>query len=302
MHGPSLRERLSPPEIWTIRRVLEWAAGDLRTRGADSPRLDVELLLAFVLGTNRIGLIVDPERPLASPELARYRALHKRRRAGEPIAYLLGVREFYGRPFRVDRRVLVPRPETELLVEVGLARTVERSLSLAILDLCTGSGCVAVTLARERPTARVLGTDLSRDALIVARENAERLGAVPRAWFRESDLFADLGLDRPGSPRSFDLVTANPPYVCTADDLPATVRDFEPHVALFAGDDGLSVVRRIVAEAPHHLRAGGVLALEIGAGQAPEVAELFAAAGLVRVETKKDYAGIERVVSGVRGT
>lgn len=292
---------MSPPEVWTIRRVLEWAAGDLRARGAETPRLDVEILLAFVLATNRIGLIVDPERPLSSAELGRYRELHKRRRAGEPVAYLLGEREFYGRPFRVDRRVLVPRPETELLVEVGLTRTRGLDLSMTVLDLCTGSGCVAITLARERPTARVLGTDLSKDALDVARENAERLGAVPRVWFRESDLFADLGLDPSGAPPSFDLVTANPPYVCIGDSLPVTVRDFEPHMALFAGDDGLTIVRRIVEEAPRHLRPGGVLALEIGSGQAPEVARLLEASGLVAIETKKDYAGIERVVSGMRG-
>jgi release factor glutamine methyltransferase len=277
--------------------VLAWAAEDLRGKGSETPRLDAELLLASVLGTDRIGLIVDPDRPLSKEELAAYRDLHKRRRSAEPVAYMLGVREFYGRPFRVDPRVLVPRPDTEALVETALERLRDRTLQADVLDLCTGSGCVAVTLACERPTWRVLGTDISEGALEVARENASRLGAVPRCWFRRSDLFADLG----EAPARFDLVTANPPYVSGADaaELPSTVRDHEPHVALFAGPDGLDVIRRIVAEAPGHLVPGGVLAVEVGAGQAPVVRELFEASGLTGLAVKKDYGGIERVVSGV---
>ncbi len=283
-------------EPWTIGRVLAWASDDLKSRDSDTPRLDAELLLAHVLGTNRIGLITDRERPLGKPELGRYRELHKRRRAGEPVAYLLGVREFYGRPFRVDKRVLVPRPDTETLVEVALARGRERSLQARVLDLCTGSGCVAITLGKERPTWSVLGTDLSEAALEVARENALRLGALPATWFLQSDLYADL----PANSR-FEIISANPPYIPKPEqrELAKTIVDFEPHLALFGGEDGFDVTRRVIDGAPTFLVAGGVLALEIGAGQAETAEQLLIRRGFVETERRKDYGGIERVVSGV---
>lgn len=284
-------------DAWTIRKVLSWATDDLRSRDSDTPRLDAELLLAHVLRINRIGLITDAERPLAKEELGAYRELHKRRRAGEPVAYLLRVREFYGRPFRVDKRVLVPRPDTEILVEVALERMRALSLSARVLDLCTGSGCVVVTLARERPTWSLLGSDISEDALVVARDNALRLGALPRVAFARSDLFADIVAGA-----RFDLITANPPYIPDADkgSLAQTIVGFEPHVALFGGGDGLVFAKRIIAGAPAFLRPDGVLAMEIGAGQAQEVAAHFREHGYRHVEVKKDYGNIERVVSGVR--
>jgi release factor glutamine methyltransferase len=284
-------------EAWTIRRVLTWAADDLKKRGSASPRLDAELLLARILRLDRVGLVIDAERPLARQELARYRELHQRRRAGEPVAYLLGAREFYARPFLVDRRVLVPRPETEHLVEVALARTRHLSLSARALDLCTGSGCVAVSLGRERPTSRVLAADISPDALAVAAENVLRLGAY-NVGLVHSDLFAAL---RPGRDR-FDLITANPPYIADGEipSLPVDVRAYEPRIALAAGADGLDVLRRIVAEAPLFLAAGGVLAVEIGADQGEAVRGLFADAGLREIALQRDYAGLDRVVSGLR--
>lgn len=287
---------MTTPDIWTIARVLAWAADDLRTRGQETPRLDAEVLLAHVLGTTRLGLITDSARPLSKQELLAYRELHKRRRNAEPVAYLVGVREFYGRRFRVDKRVLVPRPDTEILVEVALERTRDRSLDARVLDLCTGSGCVAITLACERPTWSVLGTDLSEDALTVARDNAARLGAAPRAYFRRSDLFADVG----GAAAAFDLITANPPYIAESEreELPATVAQFEPSMALFSGADGLDLVRALVAQAPEHLEPNGILAIEIGYGQAPAVAALFERAGFADVDVRKDYGGIERIVSG----
>lgn len=283
-------------EPWTIRRVLAWSTDDLRARGFDSPRLDAELLLGHVLAVDRVALIIDAARPLSAPELARYKGLHQRRRAGEPVAYLLGQREFYGRLFRVDKRVLVPRPDTETLVDVALERTRRLSLSARALDLCTGSGCVAITLACERPTTPVLGVDVSEGALAVARANALRLGAVQVGWLR-SDLFASV----PTQLR-FDLITANPPYIAD-DEIPALmadVRDFEPRLALAGGVDGLDLIRRIVTEAPAHLAEGGVLAMEVGAGQAPDVAALLQAAGYRAVESRRDYGGHERVVSGLR--
>jgi len=280
---------------WTIESVLRWATDDFRSRGIESPRLDADLLLASALGTTRVQLFVDAGKPLAADELGRFRELVKRRRAREPIAYILGTREFYGRSFRVDRRVLVPRPDTEALVEAALERTRAVSMSMRALDLCTGSGCVAITLARERPTSLVFATDASADALAVARDNALRLGAN-RVAFRLGDLYAAVD-----AALRFDLITANPPYIAAGEigTLQPDVRDFEPRLALEAGSDGLALLRRVVAGAPAHLARAGVLAVEVGAGQAQAVGDLFAGAGFDAIEVRRDYARIERVVSGV---
>ncbi|HEX8796553.1 MAG TPA: peptide chain release factor N(5)-glutamine methyltransferase [Polyangiaceae bacterium] len=284
-----------PAKEWTIADVLRWAADDFRARGIESPRLDAEVLLARALGTTRIQLVVDAPRVLPAEDLARFREMVKRRRAHEPVAYILGEREFYGRVFRVDKRVLVPRPDTETLVEAALDRSRHVSMSMRALDLCTGSGCVAVTLAKERPTSSVLATDASDDALAVARDNALRLGAYNVA-LRVGDLY--MAAD---ASTRFDVITANPPYIARRDiaGLMQDVRDFEPRLALEGGDDGLDLIRRVVSGAPAHLVAGGVLAVEVGAGQAPAVAELLRAAGFVAIELRRDYARIERVVSGV---
>jgi release factor glutamine methyltransferase len=285
----------SQPQAWTIESVLRWATDDFRGRGIESPRLDAELLLGRALDVTRIQLIVEAKRVLEPEELARVRDLVKRRRAREPIAYILGEREFYGRVFRVDKRVLVPRPDTEALVDVALERTRAVSMSMRALDLCTGSGCVAITLARERPTASVFGSDTSAAALAVARANAERLGAYNVAW-RNGDLFAAV---EPA--RRFDLVTANPPYIATGDidGLPPDVRDYEPRLALEAGEGGFDILARLVPDAPAHLVFGGVLAIEVGAGQARDVTELFERAGFRDIDVRRDYGRIERVVSGV---
>jgi len=285
----------SQPQTWTIESVLRWATDDFRSRGIDSPRLDAELLLAHALSSTRIALIVDAKRPLEGDELVRFRELVKRRRTREPVAYILGQREFYGRTFRVDRRVLVPRPDTETLVEVALDRTRRVSLSMRALDLCTGSGCVAISLARERPTSGVAASDISEDALAVARSNALRLGAY-NVGFGCGDLFAAVP---PG--RRFDLITANPPYIAEDEmaSLQPEIREHEPRLALLGGADGLAMLARVVRDAPAHLAAEGILAVEVGAGEAPAVAELFVRSGFVDIERKRDYARIERVVSGV---
>jgi release factor glutamine methyltransferase len=285
-----------PPQTWTVEGVLRWATDDFRGRGIDRPRLDAEVLLAHALGTTRMQLVIDAKRPLEPEELARFRDLVKRRRAREPVAYLVGVREFYGRQFRVDRRVLVPRPDTETLVDVALARTEARSLSMRALDLCTGSGCVAITLSRQRPTARVHATDLSADALAVARENALRLGAYTVS-FSLGDLFAAL----PAGAGPFDVIVANPPYIATAEveALDRDIKDFEPRQALDGGADGLAVIRRIVDLAPTWLARGGFLATEVAAGEAADAAELFAARGFANVTITRDYGRVERVVDGV---
>ncbi len=280
-------------EPWTVASVLKWATDDFRARGIDSPRLDAEVLLAFALGVARTQLFIDLPKPLEAAELARFRELVKRRRGREPVAYLRGMREFFGRNFRVDARVLIPRPDTEALVDVALARTAHVSLSMRALDLCTGSGCVAITLARERVTSKVTATDTSEDALAVGRDNALRLGAYNVAWVH-ADLFA-------GIEGKFDVITANPPYVATAEigTLAPDIAQHEPRLALDGGADGLDVLRRIAQDAPTFLVAGGTLALEVGAGQAPMVSELLQARGFADVTRTRDYARIERVVHGV---
>jgi release factor glutamine methyltransferase len=197
-------------ESWTIGRVVTWAADDFRRRGIESPRFEAELLLAFALKTDRMHVIIEPARPLDDRELARYRDFIRRRRAGEPVAYIRGEKEFYGRLFHIDRRVLVPRPDTEILVETALRRTTSSSMGGRYLDLCTGSGCVAVTFARERPTCKVFAVDLSADALAVAEDNAIRLGGVFQMAFLQGDLYEPLRV-YPGL--RFDLITANPPYI-----------------------------------------------------------------------------------------
>ena len=279
---------------WSIGRVLAWAASDFRGRGIESPRLDAELLLGRVLGVDRIRLILETDRPLSPAELAAFRELIKRRRGREPVAYILGKREFYGLDFRVTGDVLIPRPDSETLVEVALARTGERSMYGRALDLCTGSGCIAVAFKKQRPIWFVTATDVSSRAVELARSNAVRLGAIWGMRFLVGDLASPLG-----SSERFDLITANPPYIPSAevDQLDPGIRDFEPRLALDGGADGLDVVRRVVGEATPLLERGGVLAIEVAAGQAPAACELLANAGLEAIERRKDYQGHERVVS-----
>lgn len=282
------------PRTWTIEAVLRWVTDDFRGRGLDSPRLEAELLLANVLQCNRIQLIVDRDRPLAPDELASYRALVARRRRHEPVAYLRGEREFYGHALHVDKRVLIPRPDTETLVETALQRTAPLELYGTMLDLCTGSGNVAIAFAKERPTWKVLATDVSADALAVAAENALRLGCLPNMAFRQGNLFEAV----PAGSR-FDLITANPPYIPSGDlpKLSADIRDHEPHLALDGGADGLDVVRQIVAGAAQYLEAGGLVAIEVQFDQTDRVEALMNEAGLVETRMDRDLGGRPRVVS-----
>lgn len=273
----------------TVRDALDSAAVAIAAAGSGSPRLDAELLLAHALGVDRARLILDPGRELEGAAARSFRELVRRRaQTGEPVAYLLGTKGFRHIELLVDRRVLVPRPETELLVEAAL----DLPHGARVLDVGTGSGAVALALKHERPDLRVSGSDVSEDALEVARANSQRLGLDVELLC--ADLLAGLG-------SGWDAVLANPPYV--ADDeraaLPRDVRDHEPELALLAGADGLDVVRALVRQAAATHAA--LLALELGAGQAPVVARLVAGAGFADVEIRRDLARIERVVVGRRG-
>ena len=287
-------QSIASGDIWTIRRLLSWATEDFRQRGLGSPRLEAELLLGHALGMTRIDLILKSELAPKSSELTRFRELVRRRRAAEPTAYLLGQREFYGIPIRVDRRVLVPRPDTETLVQVALERSRRRSAYGGALDLCTGSGCVAIAFARHRPGWSVMGVNVSIDALQVAEDNALRVGNILGLAWLEGDLFEPL------TSRRFDLITANPPYIPSATylTLEATIRDFEPRLALDGGADGLDITRRIVQDAPGWLEHDAILAVEVAFDQAQTVTELFQKSGFVDVDCEKDYGGRDRVVSG----
>jgi len=280
-----------PP--WTVRRVLGWTSQHFERLALDTPRLTAELLLAHVLRSTRVRLYTDLDRPLEGSELAAYRALIARRAAGEPTQYLTGTREFYGRPFAVDPRVLIPRPETELLVEAVL-QALPKDREARLLDLCTGSGCVAISIALERPGARLVATELSPDAAEVARANAAALAATDLVDVRVGDLFGPVESEAP-----FDVIVANPPYVPRGEipTLSAEVRR-EPARALDGGEDGLDVVRRIVAGAPRFLVPAGLLALEIGDGQGPAVQSLLEAAGYGSVRIERDLARHDRLALG----
>lgn len=281
---------------WSIRRVIAWASDDFKKRGNDTGRLDAELLLCFALKLDRIQLIIQADRELDARELGLYRELIKRRRAGEPIAYVLGQREFFALSLRVDRRVLIPRPDTETLVDAALDRTRDKSMYGRALDLCTGSGCVAIAFRNRRPTWRMTAVDISPEAVDLARENALRTGTAWGLRFLVGDLFSPLEASE-----RFDLITANPPYIPSREiaGLEANVRDFEPRLALDGGESGLDFQAAIVARAARFLVPGGVLAVEVGFDQAPAVSALFEEAGFRDVVRSRDLAGRERVVSGL---
>lgn len=265
-------------------------AGALAAARLSIPVAEARLLLRHVLGTGAAWLEAHRDDLLPRVAAEAFAGLVERRACGEPVAYLLGFREFYGREFSVTPDVLIPRPETELLVDIARARVGARGTA-NMLDLGTGSGCVAITLALEILGARVAAADFSSAALAVARANATLLGA--EVAFVESDWFTGFG------GRRFDLIVANPPYVAAGDPhLNEGDLRFEPPAALACGADGLDAIRRIVADAPRHLVPGGWLLLEHGYDQAAALRELLAAAGFADIEQHRDLAGIDRVSGG----
>jgi release factor glutamine methyltransferase len=282
------------PAAWTIARLLGWMQGYFAEKGISSPRLDAELLLSHVLGTDRIYLYTHYDQPLTAAERDALRELVRRRGRFEPVAYLRGSREFFGRSFKVTPAVLIPRPETEHVVEAALNWARERGVTApAILDVGTGSGALALTLAAELPAAQVIALDISPEALAVARDNAVALGVAERVTFREGDLYGPLPADA-----TFDLIVSNPPYVANAvaQSLQRDVRDFEPALALFAGPEGMDVLQRLIAGVDGRLRRPGLFACEIGEEQGERVAAaLREALPSAAVEVLPDLAGLSRV-------
>jgi release factor glutamine methyltransferase len=275
--------------VITLAEVLRRSTGYLEQHGSPTPRLDAELLLAHGLGLSRIELYTQYERPLGEDELAACRELVRRRGLREPVAYVIGSWGFRGLDLAVDPRVLVPRPETELLVDrcLALLEGIERP---RVVDVGTGSGAIALSLKSERPDAEVVACDISQDALDVASANAARLGLDVELHL--SDLLAQV----PGD--GFRLVVSNPPYVSEREvaGLEPEVAEHEPRLATVAGPDGLEVYRRLLPEAAGRLVDGGSLALECGIGQAPPLVAELAAAGYGQAGIDPDLAGIERVV------
>lgn len=282
-------------EAWTTRRVLEWTTKDFKERGLPSARLDAELLTAHALETTRVKLYLDLDRPLGPGELGKIRELVARRRKREPVAYVLGKRDFYGRTFIVSDAVLVPRPDTEVVVEETLRRMPE-DRALRVLDLCTGTGCIGITIAAERKNARVDLVDISKGALEIARRNVEALSVGERVRVLEGDLWAPVADEAP-----YDVIISNPPYIetKTIDTLEDEVKK-EPRIALDGGEDGLDCYRRIADGVAARLVPDGMLALEVGFGQAADVAALVRAAGLTNVTIRKDYGDVERLVLATR--
>ena len=297
--APARRAEAAPEGPWTVLRLILWSGEYLDAKGVERGRLDAEHLLAHTLGTTRLQLYLEHERPLTPDELGAFKPLLLRRAAREPLQYILGRASFRELELAVDPRVLVPRPETEVLVDEVLAWTKAREIAgggegLTALDVGTGSGCIALSLAHEGPFARVVATDVSGDALDVARGNAEAAGLADRVELRAGTLFEPLAPDE-----RFHVVVSNPPYVAAgeAGELEPEVAQWEPGGALYAGEAGMDVLDALVAGVARHLEPGGLLALEVGLGQAEAVAGgIRAAGGFDAPRIRRDLAGRQRIV------
>lgn len=284
----------------TYRELYEFGKLRLESAGVAEAALDARLLLEYICRTDRNELLVHADRGRSSMEEQFYRTVIEKRAARIPLQHIVGEQEFMGLCFKVNEHTLIPRQDTEILVEEAMHRL---SDGMRILDVCTGSGCILLSLLKYSNECEGVGIDLSGQALMTARENAERLRL--EAVFLEGDLFAPLAdfVSDKTTDRLFDMIISNPPYIETAviDTLMPEVREHEPVMALDGGEDGLYFYRKIVAEAPVHMRKGAHLLFEIGCEQGEAVTTLMREAGFAQVETFKDYAGLDRVVSGVKG-
>jgi release factor glutamine methyltransferase len=288
---------VSTEQTWTVGRLLEWTAGFLQQKGAESARLDAQVLLAHALGCRRIELYTRYQETATDEVRQSFRELVRRRLDGCPVAYLVGRKEFYSLEFDVDHRVLIPRPDTETVVVECLALA-KAMTAPAVLDVGTGSGAIAVAVAKQHPRAAVTATDVSPDALEVARRNAEKHGVADRVRFLQGDLFAALPVGE-----RFDFILSNPPYIAGSewDTLPIGVRDFEPRLALDGGPDGYAVFDRLVEQAGEHLNPGGHLIVEIGSPQeGPARARIERHGGYELGKTVHDSSGHPRVLRARR--
>lgn len=278
-------------ELWTIGRILKWTEQYFKEKGIESPRLDAEVLLSHILGRERIYLYVHFDEPLEPAELARYREAIKQRVQRVPVAYIIGEKEFMGLTFRVTADTLVPRPDTEILVQAAVERLRARGETPRFADIGTGSGAICLSILHFLPKAQADTVDISPAARAVAEENAAALEVADRVTFHTGDLLAPL------AGQCYDAILSNPPYIPDGDiaALAPEVRLKEPRTALAGGKDGLDFYRRLTADAPALLKDGGFLAVEIGIHQAAPVTAL-AVPAFSRTEILKDYAGIERVV------
>lgn len=288
------------PEQWTILKLIKWTADYLSKKGINTARLDAELMLAYLLKTDRTRLYMNFDQPLNKDELTNFKKLLERRAKHEPLQYITGCQEFWSLPFRVSPSVLIPRPETELLVEEGireLGKNFPEDESIEILDIGTGSGALAAALASEIKGAKVTGVDISHEAAKIARENIEANNLSPSVSILEGDLF------EPVKDKNFHLIVSNPPYIPHGDleSLQPEVAGFEPLSALDGGGDGLDYYRRIIPESLRHLIPGGWLMLEHGIGQSGEIISIFKERdAFTDIESINDLAGIDRVVKGRR--
>ncbi len=283
------------PDPWTVRRILDWTTAHLTKHGSDSPRLDTEVLLAYARKCERIRLYTNYEDIVTEEERTLMRELVQRRARSEPVAYLVGNREFFGLDFFVDHNVLVPRPDTETLV-MELVDRAHKTSAPTILDLCTGSGCVAIAAASHCAQARFLATDISEEALKIAEKNAAVNGVTDKIQFLQSDCFDQISDDS-----LFDIIVSNPPYISDSEIelLEAEVRQHEPRLALAGGVDGLDFYRRIIQEAHQYLKAEGKLMLEFSPEQESSLKTLFEESGkFTGVKVKNDLAGRARVIIG----
>ncbi len=280
---------------WTIRDVLEWTSSHFRDKGIDTPRLDAEVLLAHALGTDRVYLYMNLDRPLSQEERKQFREHVIRRGAREPVALITGVKEFWSIPFIVAPGILIPRPDTEILVQAVLDE-VQDIDNPQILEVGTGTGAVAVSLATENPSVHILATDTDATALRIAHRNAEAAGVSQSVTFAMSDLFATV--DRA---QKFHVICSNPPYVPTRDigGLQPEIKDYEPVRALDGGRDGLDIIRRMAGQAKDYLLPGGALILEFGDGQEQAVETILSTQGGLRdIRFHEDLAGKPRVAQG----
>jgi len=282
-------------EEWTVRRIIDWTTAHLKKHGSDTPRLDAEILLAHARGCRRIEIYTRFDEVLSERERSAMRDLVRRRAQSEPVAYLVGHREFFSLDFQVTPAVLIPRPDTETLV-VELLDVAKPLSAPRILDVGTGSGCIAIAAAVNHPTAQITATDANDAALAVARENARQHRVVERIAFRSGDVFAPVEQDEP-----FDIVVSNPPYIAEheKETLQNDVRKYEPHEALISGPSGLEVLFRLIDEAPRHLAPAGTLMLEISPEQSKAVAGRMDSSGRFEdIRVVKDLPGLARVVRG----